>query len=261
MKESNKYTIGVFSEKTGLSIRTLHYYDEIGILKPIRDLSSGHRIYTYEDLITLQKIMNLKFVGYSLEEITHMLHISSFTIDLNETLALHLKQLEQHKESIEKSLTAIKRVIQLTQEEGEVDSSILFSLIQYIQTEHIQREWMEKNQLTDWVGYLSNKSEEEKNSLDLSTVQVYKEIKQLYGTPVEKPEAQALIQKYLETSLTYIGKDVIERIPGKNLKMIDFNEIKEVAPSPLTAEEEEWLGQALEYYMIQVNGDWRSKLY
>ena len=43
--------------------------------------------------------------------------------------------------------------------------------------------------------------------------------------------------------------------------MLDFTELKEIAPSPLTEEEEEWLGQALEYYMIQVGGGWRSRLY
>ena len=261
MKESNKYAIGEFSEKTGLSIRTLHYYDEIGILKPERDTTSGHRIYTFQDLLTLQKIMNLKFVGYSLEEITQMLHEPSFAIDFSETLTLHLKQLEHNKESIEKSITAIKRVITLMREEGEVDSSILFSLIQNMQTEQMQRDWMEKNELSEWGEFLSNQSEEERTSLDLSTVQVYKEIKQLYGMPVEKHEVQALIQRYLEASLAYVGKKVIESIPRKNLEVLDFTELKEIAPSPLTEEEEEWLGQALEYYMIQVGGDWRSRLY
>ena len=86
--------------------------------------------------------------------------------------------------------------------EGKVDSSILFSLIPYIQKEHMQREWMKKNKLSNWVEYLSNKSVEE-ISLDLSPVQVYKELKRLYGTPIEKPEAQALIQKYLSILIVY----------------------------------------------------------
>lgn len=261
MKDTNKYAIGQFSERTGLSIRTLQYYDEIGILKPERDTTSGHRIYTYQDLLTLQKIMNLKFVGYSLDEIKQMLQERSFSIDLNETLSLHLKYLEQKQESIEQSLTAIQRVMKVIEEEGEIDSSILFSLIQNMQTEHMQKDWMERNQLSDWGEYLSHKSEEEKHSIDTSTVQVYKEIKKLCGMPVEKPEVQAVIQKYLETSLMYIGKDTIESIPEKNVDVSDFSELKEIAPSPLTEKEEEWLGQALEHYMLQVDGDWRSKLY
>lgn len=261
MKESSKYRVGEFSKKTGLSIRTLHYYDEIGLLKPERDTSSGHRIYTYQDLLTLQKIMNLKFVGYGLEEITQMLHESSFTISLNETLTLHMNQLEQNKEAIDRSLQSMKRVAALVQKEGKVDSSILFSLVQHMQTEDKQKDWMEKNQLSDWVDYLSNKTEDEKKSLDLSTVQVYKEIKQLCGMPVEKPEVQAVIQRYLEASLAHTGKEVIESIPAKNLGELDFNELEKIAPSPLTEAEEEWLGQALEYYMIQVGGDWRSRLY
>ena len=260
MKESNKYRVGEFSEKAGISIRTLHYYDEIGILKPERDTTSGHRIYTYQDLLTLQKIMSLKFVGYGLEEIAHMLAESNFTIDLNETLTLHIKQLEQNRVGIDRSLRAIRRVAKLMQEEGEIDSSILFSHIQYMQTEHKQREWMEKHQLSDVMEELSNKSEEEIIAMDLSSVQVHKEIKQLYDTPVEKPEVQALIQRYLKASSAYIGKEMIESIPERNVDEVDFAELKKIVPSPFTEEEEEWINKAIEYYMEQVNGDWRSKL-
>lgn len=260
MNNNNKYAIGEFSEKTGLSIRSLHYYDEIGVLQPERDTSSGHRIYSYQDLITLQKIMNLKFLGYSLEEIARMLHEPSFNSDLTETLTLHVNQLEKNKANIEKSITAIQKVMKLIEEEGEVDSSILFNLVQYMQTEPAQKEWMGKNQLTDWAEYLSHKSEDEKSALYLSTVQVYKEIKQLYSTSIEKPEVQALVQKYLEVSLAYSGPEIIESFSERNVETLDFTEIKEMVPSPLTEEEEEWLNHALIYYMKQVNGDWRSKL-
>jgi DNA-binding transcriptional MerR regulator len=63
------YPIGEFAKKTGQTIRTLHYYDEIGILKPSRISSSGRRFYSEDEMITLQKIVALKFLGFSLEEI------------------------------------------------------------------------------------------------------------------------------------------------------------------------------------------------
>ncbi len=68
------YSIGEIAKKTGVSIRTLRYYDEIGLLQPTKDPSSGHRIYTEEDILQLHKIMSLKFIGLSLEEIRQYIH-------------------------------------------------------------------------------------------------------------------------------------------------------------------------------------------
>jgi DNA-binding transcriptional MerR regulator len=82
MDQGSKFSIGQFSEKTGISIRTLHYYDEIGLLKPEKHPSSGHRIYTRKDILTLEKIISLKFLGYSLDKITNLLNESSFTVNI-----------------------------------------------------------------------------------------------------------------------------------------------------------------------------------
>ena len=66
------YTIGTFSKMTNITTRTLHYYDEIGLLTANRT-ESGHRYYTKKELITLQRIVSLKFLGYSLDTIKELL--------------------------------------------------------------------------------------------------------------------------------------------------------------------------------------------
>jgi len=136
---NKKFSIGEFSERTGIPIPTLHYYDEIGILQPEKNPSSGHRIYNHQDIITLQKIISLKFLGYSLDKVTTLLNESSFNMDLNESLSLHLYALEKEKEQIEQTMRAIKRVINLVEDEGEVDGTVLLSLIYSMSTE--QNEW------------------------------------------------------------------------------------------------------------------------
>src|SRR5690606_12393853 len=123
----------------------LRYYDEIDLLVPEKHPTSGHRIYNYTDIVTLQKILSLKFIGYSLDEIADLLHRSSFTVDLNDTLTEHLKALEEEKKQIEKSMDAIRRTIRLLKEEGELDSDLLFSLIHGLPTEDKQRDWMERH--------------------------------------------------------------------------------------------------------------------
>lgn len=65
--------VGTLSELSGITVRTLHYYDEIGLLKPSRRTESGHRIYTEIDIERLQQIKSLQGLGFSLSEIQKML--------------------------------------------------------------------------------------------------------------------------------------------------------------------------------------------
>ena len=64
------FKIGEFSNLSGLSINTLHHYNEIGILKPEQvDEFTGYRYYNALQLVTVNKIMALKDAGFSLSEI------------------------------------------------------------------------------------------------------------------------------------------------------------------------------------------------
>ena len=63
------YSTGEFAKIAGVTLRTIRYYDKIGLLKPTKVLNNGYRRYCNSDLITLQKIVSLKQLGFSLEEI------------------------------------------------------------------------------------------------------------------------------------------------------------------------------------------------
>ncbi|AOY16447.1 MerR family transcriptional regulator [Bacillus sp. ABP14] len=252
MKKDQKFSIGEFSEKTGIPIPTLHYYDEIGLLQPEKNPSSGHRIYKYQDIITLQKILSLKFLGYSLDKVANLLHESSFGVDLNESLSLHLQLLEREKEQIEKSMQAIKRVMKLVKEECEIDSTVLFSLIYGMNTEHTHKEWMERHKLTDIVEELSRKREEDKIALDKTFIQLSKKVKQLYGKPVEDLKVQEMVKEYIEESFSFLNEDLIQKLANTSVEELDMQELENMIPSPFAENEQKWLNEAMEYYMKQV---------
>jgi DNA-binding transcriptional MerR regulator len=66
--------IGDFSKLSRVSIKTLRYYDEMGLLKPVEvDHFTGYRLYEYSQLTTLHRILALKDLGFSLEEIRELL--------------------------------------------------------------------------------------------------------------------------------------------------------------------------------------------
>ncbi|OXS73674.1 MerR family transcriptional regulator [Lysinibacillus sp. KCTC 33748] len=204
------------SKRTGIPIPTLHYYDEIGIFQPEKNPSSGHRIYNHQDIITLQKIISLKFLGYSLDKVTTLLNESSFNMDLNESLSLHLYALEKEKEQIEQTMRAIKRVITLVEEDGEVDSK---------------------------------KSEEDQIVLDKTFIHLTKEVKRLYGYPVEDLKVQEMVKEYLEASFSYLGENLIQKLADIDIEEVDIQKFENMSSSPFTEGEQKWLNQAMQYYM------------
>lgn len=257
MDNQKMFSIGEFSKKTGISIRNLRYYDEIGLLVPDKHPISGHRIYNYKDIVTLQKILSLKFLGYSLHKIADLLHESSFTVDLNETLTKHFKALEEEKKQIEKSMDAIKRIIRLLKEEVEVDSELLFSLIHSLPTEDKQKEWMERHKLTDFVEELSRKVEGSVN-LEKTFVQLSKKVNQLYGKPIEDPEVKEMAESYIEATILYLGEGLMQKLSNVNIEEQNLQELKDITPSPFTETEEKWLIQVIEYYMEKSEINWKS---
>ncbi|MGR3779201.1 MerR family transcriptional regulator [Bacillus paramycoides] len=257
MSNNKNYSIGEFSAKTGTSIRTLHYYDEIGLLKAEKQPSSGHRQYNDQDVLTLQKIVSFKFLGYSLEQIGKMMKESSFNSNLNDTLQKQKKAFEQKKEQIETTLNAINRTIELIADEGEVDSPVLMSLINSMQIEKDQRLWAEQHISKDMADQLFNKPKEELVALDKEFIQLSKEVKRLMGKSVHDPEVQELVDKHMKATLEFVGEEAIYAI--QDLEDLEKEKLENMFSSPYTKEEEEWLNQAMEYYMIQ-NGMYTPKI-
>ncbi|MGG3574036.1 MerR family transcriptional regulator [Bacillus gobiensis] len=249
MSKSKNYSIGEFSEKTSTSIRTLHYYDDIGLLRAEKHPRSGHRIYTDQDVLTLQKVICLKFLGYSLDEIGVLINKSSFDLSLNETLLMQKKTMEEQKENLETALRAIGRIMTLLEDEGEVDSAILMSLINNLQTEKEQRLLLRQHMPKEVVDQLFDKPEEELVALDKEFINLCKKVKRLMGKPVHDPEVQELVFTHIKSSLDFVGEDAMRELGG--LEMTKAEELENKFPSPLTKEEEEWLQQAMEYYMTQ----------
>ena len=66
--------VGELAKRTGLTVRTLHHYDEFGLLKPSLHTAAGHRLYTGEDVVRLQQVLSLRQFGFSLEEVRDFLN-------------------------------------------------------------------------------------------------------------------------------------------------------------------------------------------
>jgi len=79
------------SRMNNVSIRTLHYYDKIGLLKPSDRLSNGYRVYSEKDIKKLEQIIALKFFGFTLARIKQILTHQELTLQQLETQLLLLQ--------------------------------------------------------------------------------------------------------------------------------------------------------------------------
>lgn len=245
---SKTYSIGQISEKTGVTIRTLHYYDEIGLLKPAKNPTSGHRIYTDKDVFTLYKIISFKSLGMSLEKIREVLQKPVVNYSVKETLQLQRHSLYQKKIQIEKSMKAIDRILQLLEEEGEIDSDILMSLLRSIQTEEEQKAWL-KNHLDEkalkTVFQLIDDDKKVKQA-EKYFIKFANKVKQYVGLPVNDVKVQRAIGEYVETISKLLNLD--DLYSYMELENINMEELERLTPFPFTTEEEKWYNEALDYY-------------
>jgi DNA-binding transcriptional MerR regulator len=87
------WKVGELAKRTGVSVRALHHYDEIGLLSPSHRSEAGYRLYTEIDVARLQQIRSLRALGFSLEEARDFLKRPEVTPD--RVLRLHIAHLKE----------------------------------------------------------------------------------------------------------------------------------------------------------------------
>ena len=127
----NYYKTGEFARLANVSERTIRYYDKIGLLKPSFVMENGYRQYSDLDLLKLQKILSLKHLGFSIEEIfpmvmdnTNLKESFELQIDLIEDKISHLQSLKdalkRASQSSNLSWNMILSLVQLSNEETNI---------------------------------------------------------------------------------------------------------------------------------------------
>lgn len=101
-----KMRIKEFAEFTGVSVRTLHYYDEIGLLRPAKvDRNTGYRLYDEASLLRMQEILFYRELGFSLKSVSEILTSSNY--DKTKALQEQKQLLILKKERLERLIAAI----------------------------------------------------------------------------------------------------------------------------------------------------------
>lgn len=113
------FKIGDFSRLSNVSIKALRYYDEFGLLKPVKvDDITGYRYYSATQLPKLNKILALKDLGFSLNKVTEIIDFDHTSEFLSSMLDIRREELKVNIENDKKKLSRIENLINSSNEEG-----------------------------------------------------------------------------------------------------------------------------------------------
>src|SRR6187455_3679184 len=96
------YTVKKLAGMSGVSVRTLHFYDEVALLKPAYHGANGYRFYEEPQLLTLQQILFYRELGFELKQIKRILGRKNFE---------KVAALKSHREVLEKNATRTRTLI------------------------------------------------------------------------------------------------------------------------------------------------------
>jgi DNA-binding transcriptional MerR regulator len=141
MTTGKLYRASEFAGLTGVTVRALHHYDRVGLLKPSGRTASGYRLYGERDFARLQQIVTLKFIGLPLKQIGEILDRDSF--DLSTALRLQREMLAEKRRRLGVAIQAIEKAETLMASDGEPDWETFAKIIEVMNMQN-DWEWVKK---------------------------------------------------------------------------------------------------------------------
>jgi len=137
------YPIKEFANLSGVTVRALQYYDRIKLLRPSRTTGKGFRLYAEEDLLRLQQVLTLKFMGFSLKEIRKLLASRSYSV--KKSLAIQVEAVEDQADRLRKAVKAMRETLALLEKSGRMDWKKIIHIIKEVQMgEETKTKWHER---------------------------------------------------------------------------------------------------------------------
>jgi DNA-binding transcriptional MerR regulator len=200
------YNVKNLSKLAGVSVRTLHIYDKMGLLKPAFRTESQYRVYGENELLRLQQILFYRELDLPLKEISEIINKPDFKI--LSALELHKNALEAKKEKMDLMLNTIEKTIFKLKNNIEMKHEELYEGISNEQAATFRNEAIEK-----WGKETIEKSEEQLYKLSKSEMEklktdfmaVNKELSKCFIQNPESREVQLLVSKHYQFICKFWG--------------------------------------------------------
>jgi DNA-binding transcriptional MerR regulator len=139
----DQHLIKEFAVLTGTTVRTLHHYDQIGLLRPSGRRPNGYRVYTQTDLLRLEQIVALRFLGLSLREIRRILDSPALTLE--KSLKVQAGIIAEEARRLEGAGRALHQVFGQLEKGKKADFNKVITIIKEIHMdEEKKKNWAER---------------------------------------------------------------------------------------------------------------------
>jgi len=186
------------AEMAGVSVRTLHHYDEIGLLAPEETTEAGYRLYSERDLERLQQILFFRELGFPLKQIKSIIDSPSF--DRREALELQRRSLLEKRSRLDGMLALLEKSIRHAKGEIEMSNREKFEGFDFSSNPYEQeaRERWGDAAVDASNAKVAKMSKAEREAFGERMNELYRKLASIRQTPPDAPEAQAAIGEWYE---------------------------------------------------------------
>ncbi|WP_245799217.1 MerR family transcriptional regulator [Virgibacillus siamensis] len=189
--------MGELAKLTGLTVRTLRYYDQIGLFSPSAYSDSGHRLYNKSDLSKLQQILSLKHIGLSLEDVQSVL-AGSDSYSASEVLSIQITRLKEDIQVQQTLLSELTNALTLIQNQRSLSVEELTKLLGVMKMN--REKYFTKDQLDQMKKQYESMDKDElkkaEQKFDLVMEKLRNHMEQ--GTPATDKDVQSLAKQWQE---------------------------------------------------------------
>jgi DNA-binding transcriptional MerR regulator len=174
------YKINEVAKLANVSVRTLHHYDNIGLLKPENVGENGYRYYSEEDFATLQQVLFFKELDFSLQDIKRILENPSF--DRKKALATHKQLLMEKKNRLERMIESIDQTIDSIDGGTKMAKKKMFEVFDMKKIEEHQKKYEQevKEKYGDTLAYEQSQQKTQSYQAE-DWKRIQEKMEQLYG--------------------------------------------------------------------------------
>jgi DNA-binding transcriptional MerR regulator len=122
------WRVGELARATGLTVRTLHHYDEVGLLKPSARTAAGHRLYSGDDVRKLYSIVALRQLGFSLADVGDLIHRGA--VDAAEATRRRLAEIDRQLVAQQGLRGRLAALLEVLERNGEVSPEQLAEIVE-----------------------------------------------------------------------------------------------------------------------------------
>lgn len=190
-RDSDMKTVKEVSELTGVSVRTLHYYDSIGLLQPTEVTQAGYRMYDDTALERLQQILLFRELEFPLKEIRDILESEDF--DRNKALEQQIELLTLKKEHLDNLITLARGLKLLGVKYMDFKAFDTRKIDEY--SKRAKESWGKTEAYKEFEEKAKNRTKEEDQIISGQFLDVFMEFGTIKSSDPAAEQAQALVEK------------------------------------------------------------------